>query len=537
MPARTVTLTRPAGSTTAHQPIRVVLYVRVSSKEQEAEGFSIPAQVRLLREYAASKGLVIVREFEDVETAKVSGRTHFNEMLAYLKKHHATCRTILAEKTDRLYRNPKDWVALDDLDVEIHFVKENEIASRSSRSSEKFMHGMKVLMAKNFIDNLSEETRKGMLEKARSGIYPSCAPVGYRNADGPNGKRVILPDPATAGAITELFARFRTGRYSLDGLVKELRGEGMTLRGQKLYRSTAHQILRKRLYMGDFDWDGATYQGTHEPLVTRECWERVQELLNARAENKTRKVKHDFAFTGLVRCGHCGCFLVGELKKHRYLYYHCTGNRGKCPEPYTRQEVLTGEFANLLGELVIPQPILAWLGNSVLESDRTEQATRERSITRLQAACERLRIRIETMYLDKLDGRITGQFFDQRCAEWRREQSSLMSKILDIQKAAPAPIEQAIDTLRLTSQACELFQQQPASEQRRLLQVLIQRAAWQDGALHTTLFEPFEILRHSNQASISKEKEIGGSGSDFGIWLPGMDSNHDSRLQRPLSYH
>jgi len=171
----------------------------VSSKEQEAEGFSIPAQVRLLREYAASKGLVIVREFEDVETAKVSGRTHFNEMLAYLKKHHATCRTILAEKTDRLYRNPKDWVALDDLDVEIHFVKENEIASRSSRSSEKFMHGMKVLMAKNFIDNLSEETRKGMLEKARSGIYPSCAPVGYRNADGPNGKRVIMPDPETAG--------------------------------------------------------------------------------------------------------------------------------------------------------------------------------------------------------------------------------------------------------------------------------------------------------------------------------------------------
>ena len=153
-------------------------------------------------------------------------------------------------------------------------------------------------MAKNVIDNLSEETRKGMLEKARSGIYPSFAPVGYRNVDGPNGKRVITPDPATAGVITELFARFRTGRYSLDNLVEELRGEGMTLCGRKLYRSTAHQILRKRLYMGDFDWDGTTYQGTHEPLVSRESWQRVQELLNARAENKTRKVKHDFAFTG-----------------------------------------------------------------------------------------------------------------------------------------------------------------------------------------------------------------------------------------------
>ena len=510
---------RPAKGAKGHSPTRVVLYVRVSSKEQESEGFSIPSQVRLLHEYAASKGFTVVREFQDVETAKVSGRTHFNEMLAYLKKHHASCRTILAEKTDRLYRNPKDWVALDDLDVEIHLVKENEIASRNSRSSEKFMHGMKVLMAKNFIDNLSEETRKGMLEKALSGIYPSFAPVGYRNVEGANGKRVIVPDPATAGLITELFGRFRSGRYSLESLVEELRGEGMTVRGQKLYRSTAHQILRKRLYMGDFDWDGATYTGTHQALVTRECWQRVQELLDARAENKTRKVKHDFAFTGLVHCGHCGCLLVGELKKHRYLYYHCTGNRGKCPEPYTREEVLTAGFADILRELVIPQPILAWMGEAMLESDRTEQATREQSIKRLKAAHDRLKVRIETMYLDKLDGRITDEFFDERAAEWRREQQALLRKIQEIQQAAPAPIEQAIDTLRLTSEACELFQQQTATEQRRLLHVLIQRAAWQDGALETTLFEPFQILRHSNQASIRKERQISGSGKDFGLWL------------------
>ena len=80
---------------------------------------------------------------------------------------------------------------------------------------------------------------------------------------------------------------------------------------------------------------------------------------------------------------------------------HCTGNRGKCPEPYTRQEILTGEFASILGELVIPQPILEWLGNSVLESDRTEQATRERTIQRLEAAYERLKEVLETKRRDE----------------------------------------------------------------------------------------------------------------------------------------
>jgi site-specific DNA recombinase len=158
--------------------------------------------------------------------------------------------------------------------------------------------------------------------------------------------------------------------------------------------------------MGEFDWDGKVYTGSHEPLVTSENWQRVQELLDARAENKTRKVKHDLAFTGLVRCGHCGCMMVGEIKKGQYVYYHCTGNRGNCPEPFTRQEVPSGAFASILKELVIPPAILEWLGDNVLESGRTEQAARDQSIRRLQTQCDRIEARIETM-MDKLDGRIT----------------------------------------------------------------------------------------------------------------------------------
>ena len=298
-----------------------------------------------------------------------------------------------------------------------------------------------------------------------------------------------------------------------------------------------HQILRKRLYMGDFDWDGTTYRGTHEPLVTRECWERVQELLDARAENKTRKLKHDFACTGLIHCGHCGCLLVGELKKGKYVYYHCTGNRGKCSERYARQEIVAREFGSLLKEIVISpeHPGVAGRRRAQLRSDRAGRA--RANIKRLQGDYQRINTRIETMYMDKLDGRITSEFYDQRSAAWRGEQNVLLRRIQDIQKATPAPVDDAINLMHLTSRACELFMQQSAAEQRRLLQVVVEKSTWQDGTLRTTLFEPFEILRHSNQESNRKEKEIAGSGKDSEIWLPGMDSNHDSRLQRPLSYH
>jgi hypothetical protein len=96
-------------------------------------------------------------------------------------------------------------------------------------------------------------------------------------------------------------------------------------------------------------------------------------------------------------------------------------------------------------------------------------------------------------------------------------------------------VEQAIDMLRLTSQAAELFLQQSATEQRRLLQLVVEKAAWQGGTLRTTLFEPFEILRHSNQESSRKEKENGGSGRNLGIWLPGRYSNFDSQRSKALA--
>ena len=262
-----------------------------------------------------------------------------------------------------------------------------------------------------------------------------------------------------------------------------------------------------------FDWDGKDYTGSHEPLVTRECWQRVQELLDARAENKTRKVKHDFAFTGLVHCGHCGCLFVGEIKKSRSM---CT-----ITAPATGENARSRTRARRSSPASSPTfcrnwsfRSRSWNGSAIacLDSDQTEQAARAQAIKRLQAQHDQIEARIETMYMDKLDGRITQEFFDKQCGDAAAmSRMGLRARSRKIQNAAPAPIDQAVDMLRLTSRASELFLQQPAAEQRRLLQVVVEKAAWQDGALRTTLFEPFEILRHSNQESHRKEKENGGS--------------------------
>ena len=162
-------------------PREASLYARVSTKDQEKEGFSIPSQIKLLEEYAQAHQFSVLHRYQDVETAKKRGRSDFGRMMRDLKRKPMQSRVILVEKTDRLYRNMPDWVTLAELGAEIHFVKEHTVISPTSNSSEKFTHGIKVLMAKQFIDNLSEETQKGMKEKAEQGLWPSRAPLGYRN--------------------------------------------------------------------------------------------------------------------------------------------------------------------------------------------------------------------------------------------------------------------------------------------------------------------------------------------------------------------
>src|SRR6516225_8552164 len=236
---------------------QAVIYARVSSKEQEKEGFSIPAQLKLLREYAASNGFSLAQEYVDVETAKQTGRTAFGEMVAYLNGHPSV-RVMLVEKTDRLYRNLKDWVTVDELEVEIHFPKEGVVLSRESRSSEEFMHGIKVLMAKNYIDNLSEEARKGMQEKAEQGIWPTKTPLGYRNITGTDGKKIIATDPAIAPLIAKMFEWYARGNISLTEAARKANAAGFVYHksGAKVPVSANHAILRSRRYTGWFEWNG-----------------------------------------------------------------------------------------------------------------------------------------------------------------------------------------------------------------------------------------------------------------------------------------
>ena len=472
-----------------------VSYARVSDKEQE-RGYSIRAQRNLFPPYAAEKDLLIEHEFADVHSAKKPGRPGFTAMLEYLKKNPG-CQIILVEKTDRLYRNLADRVAVEALGVEVHLVKENQVVSKNSRAVDKHRHDSEVLNAKRYVDNLSEEVQKGMRTKAEQGLWPSYAQLGYRNTIGDDGRRTIVPDAVLGPVVTNLFGWFYTGEYSLERLARRAFEEGFRFRKSagRVPVSTLQKILRNPIYMGEFDYGGVRYQGIHEPLVTREVWGRVQEILDGRKRKKHRKVTHEFVYSGMVDCGHCGCSLVGEIKKGRYVYYHCTGYRGKCGEPYTREEVLEREFAKGFQELFLPPEILQWLEAELTESEKTAQAAHAEVLRRQQVELERLQRRHEMMYDDRLDGRIDAATYDHRIAQIQLQREQIRQRIRAAEAAMPPAANQAVDLRHLTNHIGDLISEQTAAEQRKLLRAVVQHASWERGELQILMRETFESLR------------------------------------------
>ena len=447
-------------------------------------------------------------------------------MLSYLKSH-PSIDTVLVEKTDRLYRNLRDWVTIDDLDLEVHFAKENVVLSPDSRSSEKFMHGIKVLMAKNYIDNLSEETRKGMLEKAEQGIWPTVAPLGYRNVMGANGKRVIEVDPETAPFVVKLFEWFSTGMYSLKQVGNRIRAEGMAYRkSHKPHRHKQHpQDPPVANYTGEFDWLGKRYQGSHEPLISVELWERVQGVLDGCHTARIRGVERDFLFTGMIKCGHCGCLLVGDIKKKKYIYYRCSHFKKKCREPCVREEVLIEQFTAMLERITMTEPMFRWLTNALRESFGDVKRDHDAAVARLQAERERLRERMKQIYVDNMDDKIDDGIFRALTAQFRKQERKIARELELRLDADLSYMDEGIALMSIARDAKQRFLDADLAVKKHVLSVLHSNCSFRDRKVSATYRKPFDIIAENLPRSEVAATAGRGKMAQNAKWLPGPDSN------------
>jgi site-specific DNA recombinase len=369
----------------------------------------------------------------------------------------ASGRIAVVEKTDRLYRNFRDCVTLEDLEIEIHLPKEGQIISKDSKSQAKLVHGIQVVIARNYIENLREEVRKGMREKAEQGIYPSRPPLGYCN-----NKLVhtIEVDPEKAPIAKRMFELYASGLHSLASVRKILKTEF----GQLLAKGYLERLLKNPFYKGQFIWEDKLYNGTHTPLVGTDLWEQVQAVF--RGHNKPKYRKHEFAFTGLLQCAYDNCAITAEFKKNRYTYYRCTGYRGKCDLPRFREAELGDRLAITLRNIHIPDDVLMQLERSLLTDKGREEAIRKEEGERLRQRLGGVRHRVDQAYLDKLDGKITEEFWNRKSGEWISEEQQVLSALRGLEQAKPERMLDAVRTLELANKAYFLYLKQEPTEKR-----------------------------------------------------------------------
>jgi len=474
---------------------QAVIYARVSTKEQEKEGYSIPAQLALLQDYAQRNNITVMQTYTEAETAKKAGRVAFTQMKDYLKATpEVTC--ILVEKTDRLYRNFKDYVLLEDLDVEVHLVKEGEVMSKESASSVKFIHGIKVLMAKNYIDNLSEEVKKGMYEKARQGHFPFQPPYGYRNN---RQTRMIDVCPERSVFVERAFALYATGQYSLQEVSHQLVAEGFRYRPYqaKIAKSSLEVMLKNIFYTGDFMIKDQFFNGKHQALVSPALFEKVKSILTRGTFSKP--VKHDFAFAGMMTCGHCGCAITGQIQKKKYIYYHCSGWKGKCEEPYHREEKIAEQFAMAVKRVSLKADDIDWLIKALKESHQDEISFHETRVDDLHKQQKLLHKRLDQIYDDKLDGIIEEGLWLRKQKEYKQELAFVEKSLAQHSKANLYYIDSGVQLLELAKNAYRLYEKQSPHQQRKLLNFLLLNSSLKDGNLDYTYRKPFDWIVNSTK--------------------------------------
>lgn len=485
---------------------RAVIYARVSSKEQEQEGFSIPAQLRLLQEYADANKLGVCEQFVEAETAKRSGRRAFSRMLRFVKENGI--ENILAEKTDRLYRNFADYVKVDELGVNIHLVKEGEILGPGSKSHEKLVHGLKVLLAKNYIDNLSEEIRKGMGEKARSGYYPTHAPLGYLNVPGPTGKKILVPDPDRAQLVKSIFEAFALGTHSVDTVTKLAREIGLTSKkNHRLNRTAIHKILKHPVYTGRYHWGGELFLGKHEPLVELETFALVQSILEGR-NTRLGFGTVPIAYRGLIRCAKCGSSMVGEIKKGRYVYYHCVGRRNGCDLPYVREECLTEQFAAFLDRIRIPEDLLQKLKVAMLEMATLEESEANRVITDLEIQASKLRDKLARLYEDKLSGEVGLDTYRHLKERYEGELSQVDQRRRSLSVTESQWRIDAERVFELCVSASHRFKLGDPDSRREILQLVLSNCNYDGHSLSIEPSDSFKSVVQANIEAVEKGEEI-----------------------------
>ena len=437
------------------------IYVRKSTDVEDKQVLSIEAQIVELRKFAADNNLKIAGVAIEKQSAKQPGHKKFNAMMKDIETGKAN--GILSWHPDRLARNSVDGGQI------IYLLDQSLLTSLKfptfwfeNTSQGKFMLSMAFSQSKYYVDNLSENTKRGLRQKVRRGEFPGPAPIGYiidvRT-------KTIVVDKRRALFVGEAFELYAKGDQKLESIANFLKTKAITTSGGlPLKRDQIKYMLTNPFYYGHFKYAGEVHEGKHKPIIEKKLFDQVQTVTVQRG-HKQKGTTVPQVFCGLLTCATCHMSITAEKKTkhqkngnvHEYIYYRCTRKNKSvvCKEQAITETDLTAQLSNILHSYAMPQSWAEQLETMLGEDERKAEQSSGVFIADAQTRIGSLQGKLQRLLDSYLDQDIDQPTYKAKQAELMSEKKSLEEQVAKLTLAANAWVEPMQNWLKTAVSLCE----------------------------------------------------------------------------------
>ncbi len=422
------------------------LYARKSTDVEDKQVLSIEAQLVELREYAKRESLHIATEFVEKKSAKTTGRPVFGKLLAEIEKSGGN---ILAWHPDRLARNSVDGGQI------IYLLDAGKIGTLKfpsfwfeNTSQGKFMLSIAFGQSKYYVDNLSENTKRGLRQKVRRGERPGLAPVGYINDV---RTKTVVVDKRHSPIVIEAFELYAKGNQRLEDIAKFLTNKGiLTKSGKQFPKDKIKRMLTNPFYYGHFRYFGEIHEGKHKAIISKKLFDEVQATLAKRGRPQKGATAPQM-FCGLLKCATCNLAITAEKKvkhqkngnTHEYVYYRCTRKHKtiRCTEPAITEPELATQLTDILHSYAMPKSWAEQLETMLAADEKKAEQSSGVFVANAQTRLASLQSKLQRLLDGYLDQDIEQTVYRAKQAELMSEKKSLEEQVSKLTLASTAWVE------------------------------------------------------------------------------------------------
>ncbi len=479
--------------------VKYIIYCRKSSESVDRQALSIEGQRRELLEYALKEKLQILEVVEESQSAFKLGRPIFDRMMQLVET--GVVNGILTWKVDRLARNARDAgriiQALDDKILQEIRTPYEVFRQEDNRMMLYILLGM----SNDYSRQISANVRRGNRQKYERGEFLGKAPLGYLNSKIGNSRNIIIDDEK-GPFVKRLFEEYSTGRYSVQDMVRKANSWGLrSVFGHNIAKSGMYTLLRRSVYYGLYQHGEQFHQGTYEPLITKELFDRVQDILYDRT--KPRKKDWVHAYKGLIKCAECGCSITATTKiKHyrktkrdaSYTYYHCTRKRGMCSQKPIQENELDRVLTNYISQIAVDKEV--WeLGIELLKAKHFDEFNKAIQIKKnFEKEQEQVDRNLERMLKLRLDEEITSEEYALQKKILIDKKLELKERTDDREQTTSSWLELAEKFFETAVYARDIMESEDVERKRNLIQTVGSNLVLRDKNVEFSFRKPFDVL-------------------------------------------